>query len=210
MPASANRVAVVVLAAGESARMGENKLLLPWKGKPILVHVLETALRASALHSVAVVLGCDGDRVLDALERHFGSPLPFAVVRNPDWKDGQSASLRRGLAHILEQDDAEEVGGVMFLLGDQPLLRVDTLDRLLAAHGEGCPATAPVYRGRRGNPAILARELFPRIAELRGDTGARRILDGLGGALRLVDVDDPGVLRDIDSPDAYGELCRDG
>lgn len=212
MPATPDAVAAVVLAAGKGGRMGENKMLLPWKGRPLLVHVVETARRLPSLHSVTVVLGCDAERVLAALERHFGPRPPFAAVRNPDWRDGQSASLRRGLAAVLARPDAEKIAGVMFLLGDQPLIRAHTLENLLSAHTMPTPkgtvrlASAPSYGGRRGNPAILSRALFPCVAELRGDAGARGILDGLGDGLLLVPVDDPGVCRDIDTPEAYAAL----
>jgi molybdenum cofactor cytidylyltransferase len=212
MPATAGVIAVVALAAGKGGRMGGNKMLLPWKNRPLLVHVLEAALRLPSLHSVTVVLGCDAERVLAALERHFGPYPPFDVVRNPDWRDGQSASLRHGLASILARPDGEKIAGVMFLLGNQPLIRAQTLADLLSAHTApapretACMASAPSYRGQRGNPVILSRALFPRIAELRGDAGARGILDELGDGLRLVQVGDPGVCRDIDTPDAYAAL----
>ena len=215
MPSPSGIVAAVVLAAGKSGRMGENKLLLPWKNKPLLVHSVETALHVSPPHSVDVVVGCDSPRVVEALERHFGTPLPFSTVHNPDWSHGQSTSLRRGLASALSRPDTESIDAVMFVLGDQPLIRADTLDRLIAAHRAAAstgthPATAPTYQNRRGNPAILSRTLFPRIEELRGDTGARGILDSLGDTLLLVPVDDPGIHRDIDTREAYDRLCRGG
>ena len=123
-----------------------------------------------------------------------------------------SASLRCGLEGLDAGEDAEKVRGVMFLLADQPLVTTRTLDTLLQAHTDAWeenpehPATAPVYQGRRGNPVIISRNLFPAVMALRGDIGARHILESLGHGLLRVPVDDPGILHDVDTPEAYEAL----
>lgn len=211
MPLSPGGIAAVILAAGAGSRLGGGKLLLPWRGKPIIVHAAETAAAVSAFHSLTVVTGSHAPEVAAALARHLpGAPLHLA--ENTRWREGMSTSLRLGLESALSRTDGEDVAGVMFLLGDQPLVRRETLGALLRAHGEaadrnpGHPATAPLYAGRRGNPVILSRRLFPGIMALRGDVGARSILAAQGEGVLLVPVDDPGVRFDVDSPEAYERL----
>lgn len=183
---------VLVLAAGGGSRLGGGKLLLPWRGKPIIRHVVDTALTLTP--EVAVVVGHDAERVRGAL------PESVSIIENPDWRQGQSASLRRGIEAV-PQDRP-----VMVMLGDQPRVKPETLAGLAKAHSADAPATAPEYAGNRGNPVILGPELFAPVLALTGDQGARSILARLGDRLRLVPVDDAGVLWDVDSPDDYQEL----
>lgn len=203
-----------MLAAGGGTRLGGGKLLLPWRGSPLIAHLARTVNRAFGLHSLTVVLGHDADAVRDATARSMPTPtLPVRFVHNRNWSEGLSTSLRHGLESVLAAPDSERIGGVLFLLADQPLVSVKTLNALVLAHGEACarnpdhPATAPMCRGRRGNPVILGRRLFPAVMTLEGDIGARRILEDLGDELLRLPVDDPGILHDVDTPQAYEALC---
>lgn len=197
--------------------MGGGKMLLPWRGRPFLAHCLETVAAAGVLRRLAVVLGRDADRTGAAAEscrrslEAAGVSMKTAI--NPHPEDGMSSSLRLGLAGLVRGADAPDA--LMILLGDQPLIRPETLRRLHAAFrrareaGEGHPdaaAAAPTHAGRRGNPVILDRSLFPALARVEGDRGARDILAALGPRLLLVPVDDPGVTHDVDTPEAHAEL----
>lgn len=211
MSLSPGGIAAVVLAAGAGSRLGGGKLLLPWRGKPIIVHVAETAVAVSAFHSLSVVTGCNAPEVAGALAEHLPD-APLCLVENVHWREGMSSSLRLGLETALSRSDGEDIAGVMFLLGDQPLVQQETLEALLYAHEEalrrnpGHPATAPIHAGKRGNPVILSRRLFPEIMALQGDVGARNILASQGNGVLLVSVADPGVGIDVDSQDAYHRL----
>lgn len=222
MSQNADGIAAVLLAAGGGARLGGGKLLLPWRGRPLIAHQFHTVSRATGLLSLTVVLGHDAVAVRRAVSEAVSGavpapPFPVQCMLNQRWREGMSASLRCGLESLLAGAGAETVRAVMFLLADQPLVTTRTLNNLIQAHTAAWAknpehsATAPVYLGRRGNPVILSRNLFPDIMAMQGDTGARHILEKLGGNLLRVPVDDPGVLHDVDTPEAYAALlAHDG
>jgi molybdenum cofactor cytidylyltransferase len=188
----------LVLAAGAGSRFGGRKLLAPWRGGVLLYGALRAAF-AAPVAGVILVTGADAD-VVSAAARDFAAilatPLDLQVVHAPDYRDGLSASLRSGLAAL-----PASASGVFIFLGDMPcipgaippaLADALTLPNIVAA--------APVLQGRRGHPVLAAASLIPQLMALRGDQGARRVLDRLGPALALVPTDDPGVLLDIDEP----------
>jgi len=188
------RVAGVVLAAGRSARMGNaNKLLVEIDGAPMVRHVVETAL-AAPLEPVVVVLGHEADAVRRAL-----TGLPVAFVENPDYRDGMSTSIARGIDAVSGACD-----GAMILLGDMPWISERDLTGLTDAFApdEGRGICAPVADRKRGNPILWAARYFPELRALSGDVGARHILSMHDDDLCEVPVAGEGVLRDVDTPDA--------
>lgn len=195
-------VSGVILAAGLGRRMGTVKQLLPLHGKPLLQHVIDAA-RASRLENLLLILGHAHDQVLPQLDTHG-----FEVVVNRDFAAGQSSSVRAGLEHRADAD------GIMYLLGDQPLLSADTINTLIDCFLSERPwAAVPVHRGQPGNPVIIGRPLMADLAALSGDIGARRLLQK-SQFVRRVEIDDPAILRDVDTMDDYlallaaGESCR--
>ena len=204
----------ILLAAGLGSRLGGGKLLLQYKGKPLLAHSLAAVLSAGGLARLILVLGNDAAPLTKALNACFPKfPPPgteIVINSRPEW--GMSESLRLGLSALVGGPETTGPRSVAVFLGDQPLIRPDTLRLLYAAHKRALaknprhPATAPEYRGRRGNPVILSRALLPSLLRLEGDAGARHILTDLGPRLLLLPVDDPGVVHDEDTPEAYEEL----
>jgi len=188
----------IILAAGRSLRMGENKLLLPFGGKPILQHVIDAAL-LSSLSPLVLVLGSDSDTIRSQVE----SGTAF-VVENHDFSCGYGSSLQVGLRAL-----SVSCAGAMFLLGDQPLVTVATIEKLiLAFQKEPERWVAPSWNGQRGNPVITPASWFDRIFALKGDTGPREHLKDPSARLKLVDVEDIGVVFDIDSPEDYERLVK--
>lgn len=175
-------VAGLVLAAGASRRMGRPKQLLPLAGRPLLQHVLDAAA-GSRLGEIVVVLGHEAEAVAAAVRL----PARARVVRNPEYAEGQSTSLRRGLVAT-----AEDAVAVAVLLGDQPEITSDVIDAVVAAFEEGgARAARPVWRdaegrARPGHPVVLGRELWPTLMELDGDRGARELFAGQPQWLREV------------------------
>lgn len=183
----------ILLAAGRSERMGQPKLLLPWRGARLVRHVAERALH-SQLDDLVVVVGHLSGEVLTALDG-----LPVRVAHNAAFREGQSTSLRAGLAALDSQ-----AGAAMMLLADQPLLQVATINALIEAYRQQrAVIVAPRFAGQRGNPVLFDRALFPELAAITGDQGAREVLETHARAVSLVDVADHGVLIDVDTPDAY-------
>jgi len=184
-------IAALVLAAGRGARFssGANKLLEDLLGRPVLRHVVDAAL-ASRAHETIVVTGHDVLRIEAAL-----AGLPLRFVYNPDYAEGLASSLRVGVAC------AGEFDGVLVLLGDMPGVAPPTLDRLIDAfETTGAAAAVPTHDGRRGNPVLIGRSLFPSIAQLSGDAGARGLLRARDDVIEI-ETGDPGVLADVDTPE---------
>ena len=187
------RIAALLLAAGQSSRMGSNKLLAAIDGHPMVARVAQRLLSSRARPIVAV-LGNEADRVDAALGK-----LPVERVRNPAYAEGLSSSLKAGLAAL-----PEDIDGVIVCLGDMPLVTGRDLDRLIAAFNplEGRAIIVPIRRGKRGNPVLWAKRFIPEMAELAGDVGAKHLIGEHAELVCEVEMDSDGVLVDIDTPDA--------
>jgi CTP:molybdopterin cytidylyltransferase MocA len=187
---------VVVLAAGEGARFGgEGKLLAPLGGRPVVAWAVDAACASSAPR-VVVVVGSRASTVRDALPAGRAE-----VVECPEWADGMSASLRRGVAA------AGAVEWVVVVLGDGPGVSAAMIDAVLAAAAAAPPevhAVRPVRDGRPAHPVALRRPLLDRVGELRGDAGARELLrDAVVLELDASGWPDAG---DVDTPAALDAL----
>jgi molybdenum cofactor cytidylyltransferase len=186
----------VLLAAGTSSRMGQPKQLLEWRGQPLVLHVAAQAL-ASRLAGLVVVVGAAAPAVRAALAGLGG---PLWLVENGDYAAGQAGSLRVGLTALPAHARA-----ALVLLVDQPLVGPALIDRLLEAYAADPQALAlvPHYAGRRGNPVLLAAPLFAELRALEGDVGAREVLARHPAAVRRLDLDDPALVADMDTPEEY-------
>jgi molybdenum cofactor cytidylyltransferase len=184
-------LAALVLAAGSARRFGGGKLLAPWRGAPLL-HGALAAARGAPVSHVIVVTGADGEAV-EACARAFDPGA--AIVHAARHAEGMAASLRAGVG-VLPPGTA----GAFIFLGDMPRIPHAVLAPLADAVRDGALAAAPAFGGVRGNPVLLSNALFPDVARLTGDTGARSVLQGLGSRLALVEAPDDGVLFDVDRP----------
>lgn len=183
----------IILAAGQSKRMGRVKQLLPFRGKTILSHIADTAL-GSRLHEVIVVLGYAAEDIQQAVD--LGDAK---VIINNDYKSGQSASLRIGLSAISEHSEA-----ALFILGDQPLVTTDVMNRLIEEYGQEKKGfLIPTFQGKRGNPVLVGRSFFPRLESLAGDQGAGVLFEEYSDQIKEIDVGDRGIHFDVDTLDDY-------
>ena len=195
----APRIAALVLAAGQSRRMGTlNKLLIGIDGKPMVRHVAE-AVQASQARPMIVVTGHEREKVEAAL-----AGLATTVVFNGDYAQGLATSLKRGLAAL-----PSDIDGAVVCLGDMPRVTGAEIDRLLAAFNpvEGRAICVPTRRGKRGNPVLLAKRLFPELAGISGDVGARDLIAAHPELVAEVEMEGDGVLTDIDTPQALARLA---
>ena len=191
-------VAALILAAGQSNRMGkQNKLLVAIDGKPMLEHVLAT-LQEIELRNITVVTGHEAEMVKTTLNNY-----QVGFTHNPDYAKGISSSLVSGLESL-----DENVSAVLVCLGDMPLIKAKDIRELLHAFDpiEGREICVPVYKGKRGNPVLWSRRFFDEMKESVGDTGAKRLLSEYEELVCEVPVTDSGVLMDFDTQQALAEL----
>jgi molybdenum cofactor cytidylyltransferase len=190
-------IAGIVLAAGRSSRLGRPKQLLPVQGEPLIRHTLRHVL-ASSLDQVILVVGHEADEVRAAV-----ADLPAACVFNPDAAAGQSTSVRAGLAAL-----SSDVEAAVFILGDQPGVDPNVIDALIGAwRRSGSAVVAPRYEDRMGNPVLFDRRVFPELALLDGDAGARALVRAYqdSGDRHLVPVNGAAP-PDVDTEADYAAL----
>jgi len=193
-------ISAILLAAGESRRMGRSKQLLPWHGKTLLQHSLESILNSAADETI-LVLGHEADRIGKSLPA-----LPVKIVINPDYKQGMASSLRQGL---LAMDPGSEA--FLVLLADQPGIGPEIINTLIRTFRQADPRRGivrPVYRGRPGHPVLIGAQYLQEALQLQGDVGARRILMNHPGDILEIAVDQDAVLRDIDTPEEYQKYAE--
>jgi molybdenum cofactor cytidylyltransferase len=192
----------IILAAGASTRFGEPKQLLRLKDKCLIEWVLDAALK-SELNRIVLVLGYAHQKIL----RSLGEKLQHSkllVTINPQYEKGQSLSLQNGLSKVKDDYPA-----VMFLLGDQPMLNATTinvlLERFWADQKDIC---VPIYRGKRKTPAIFRRRLYTRLMDIKGDIGARQLIDDNPDRVLTVEMEDPICFFDVDTRQDFERLKK--
>lgn len=190
-------IAVVVLAAGWSSRMGALKPLLPFGNDTVLGHVLST-IESAAVGPAYVVIGNEAGRVAPAVMA--GGAV---AVANPAFAGGMMSSVKAGISAL-----PDEVDGAMILPVDVPLVRADTLSRIAeSARKSEAPVLRPTFRGRPGHPPFVHRRLFAEILAALPEATLRDILDRHHDEAQSVAVVDCGILRDMDYPDDYRRLA---
>lgn len=187
----------LILAAGESRRMGTPKALLRYRDESFLDTLV--GLFQARCAPVIVVLGAAAPEVRGSTRR------AATIVENERWESGQTSSMQCGLRAV--PADAE---GVLFTLVDHPAVRMETIDALLAADVARSRALlhVPVYRGRNGHPIWFSRDLIAEFLALAESGAARDVVRAHSDVTEFVDVDDEGVLADIDDPAAYRALLE--
>jgi molybdenum cofactor cytidylyltransferase len=186
----AANTAGLILAAGESRRMGYPKALLRYKDETFLDTLI--GLFAERCSLVIVVLGSRAEEIRARTSR------PAAFVVNPDYLRGMTTSLQCGLRAV-----PPEAHNILFTLVDHPSVAPATLDALFAG---SAPVRVPRYKGRRGHPILFSRDLIPEFLALPETGAARDIVRCHAAETEYLDLDDPGIMADIDDLDAYSGL----
>ena len=190
----------LLLAAGQSRRMGPaNKMLVEVDGAPMVLHAAR-ALLTSGASPVVVVLGHEPEAVEDAL-----AGLDVTFIRNPDYADGLSTSLKAGLSAL-----PHRCTGAVVALGDMPGVGVADIDSLIDVFDPvaGYSICVPTYDNKRGNPVLWARRYFAEMASVSGDVGARHLIGENADQVIEVPSDNPGVVIDLDTPEAVAAHLR--
>ncbi len=194
-PDSLGPVALLLLAAGASTRMGQPKQLLPYQGRTLLRHAAETAV-ASGCAPMVLVTGALHEELLGEI-----SDLPIQAVRNESWESGMASSIQAGLAAVA----SAQPRAVLIMLTDQPLITPGLLQQLVTQQQQTqAPIVATAYGDTLGVPAVFDCAMLPALLKLQGAQGAVRLIAGLGAAVGQVAF--PAGLLDVDTPEQYAAL----
>jgi molybdenum cofactor cytidylyltransferase len=195
--ASINNCALVILAAGQSSRLGRPKQLLTYHNKTLLQRAIDTA-KQSAVQSIILVLGSNADIILratDISETH--------VVKNDDWQSGMASTIRCGIEGLKTIDAA--IDAVILMVCDQPFVTPDLLNDLIKKQRETSkPIVASEYVENIGTPALFHERFFAELMALKGDAGAKKIMLQYSDLVETISFPDGGI--DIDTIDDYKAL----
>ncbi|BAY09131.1 nucleotidyltransferase family protein [Calothrix sp. NIES-2098] len=190
-------IAVMILAAGASTRMGTPKQLLPYQGRSLVQYITEIAI-ASVCHPVVVVLGAYAEQIRPEIAR-----LPISIVENLDWARGMSTSINRGMQFL--QNQPQNIEAVVILVCDQPFISTQIINRLVEAyHSTKKALVSCEYAGTLGVPALFNKMFFSELAALSGNRGAKQIINNHLDRVFSI----PFTLGniDIDTPKDYEQL----
>jgi molybdenum cofactor cytidylyltransferase len=191
-------ISAILLGAGESKRMGKNKLLLPWGKKTIFEHCLQTLLRSEVKEVIIVI----NDRLKEFIRPIHAQKIK--VVINPHYQRGLSTSIRRGVQAIAPGSE-----GVLIALGDQPFIKTRTINAMIKAFAQGRKGILiPSFRGKRGNPVIFHRRFRRELLRLKGDVGGKSIIENHPGEILDIPLKSAGVVKDIDLWEDYIENLK--
>lgn len=191
---TSGKTGVAVLAAGASTRLGRPKQLLPFRGKPLLQHILDQAQPLPFAVSV-LVLGAHAGDIREAL-----TPGAFRVVVNGQWQEGMAGSIRAAMEEALAL--CPDLENLLFLLSDQPFITPQLLSELIDLQFQcRLPIAACRYGDALGVPAVFSKEMFPELLLLQGDTGAGRLIRQYADRVAVLPFESGAV--DVDTEEDY-------
>ncbi len=189
-------ISLILLAAGESSRLGTPKQLLMYKGKNLLQHTIDMTLTLGM--DTFIVLGAYGEKIQNQV-----NTFDAKIVENEEWNEGLSSSIRKGLEAVLNSNPDTEA--VILLLCDQPFLSAEILRQILEKyHDTGLPIVHCHYGEASGPPTLFHRSMFTYLLELKGGQGAKKVVDRFPDQVAFIDF--PHGSLDIDTPEDYQQL----
>lgn len=190
---STPKISAMLLAAGQSRRMGpDNKLLALLDGKPMLRHVAE-ALKATSAERVVMVVGHEAEKVKSVVW-----DMGIDVIDNPNYREGLSTSVKAGFDTLKDTAD-----GILVCLGDMPFVSSDEINQMIEVFDplEGRAIVTPTFKGKRGNPVLISAQFADEVAKITGDMGAKAIIAENDHLVHSVEFDSPAIFTDIDTPE---------
>lgn len=187
-------VAILVLAAGSSQRMGRPKQILQFKDTTLIGKIIDNCLECN-LNSINIVLGAHADLILPTL------PKTVRIIRNEKFENGLSSSIIKGVNELLDYDS------ILMVLGDQPFVKPDYLNDLLAlSKNNPKKVIATNYGTHNGVPAIFPKKYYSKLMQLKGDKGAKDLLNA--DQTDIIILNTPVNLFDVDTPDDYNQIIE--
>lgn len=188
-------VSAIIMASGQSKRMGENKLLLPYKGKSIIENVLDKVISCD-FNSILVIY--NNEEILQICKDRN-----IRAIYNNEWEIGQSKSISIGIKNSPKSD------GYAFFAGDQPLIDIETINLLLNEFNNNKDSIiVPNYNGKRGTPTIFSENFKEKLLDLDGDVGGRNIIGENNSYVKIISVKEEFILWDIDTTEDYKRLLE--
>ncbi len=188
------KAGIVLLAAGQSSRMGQPKQLLPYRDTTLLSHAATVAI-STGLHPVIIVVGANAGLIKSEL-----SGKDLVIVENALWTEGMGSSLHMGLQTL--QQLSPESDGVLFMVCDQPFVSLQLIKQLVDKQNEtGLPIAACSYKNKLGTPALFHQSMFKELLKIKGDTGARKLLELYREKVTIVPFEKGEI--DIDTKEDY-------
>lgn len=190
-------VAAIILAAGTSRRMGRPKQLLPYRGQTLLGYVIQCAIDSSC-SPVIVILGANAGQIEPKISR-----FPIKIVKNTEWNEGISSSIRCGITYVQEQ--FLNIDAVVFLACDQPFVSAKIIEQLIDVYNSTNKfIIASNYRKTTGIPALFTCHFFSKLMELQGDRGAKQVINQYQYLVHKIDF--PRGAIDLDTLENYQKL----
>jgi molybdenum cofactor cytidylyltransferase len=199
-------ISAIILAAGESRRMGQPKMLLPWGNISVLEHVISVFVRAG-IDDILVVTGAVREQIEEVVVK-YGKHYPVRSVHNKNYSHGEMlSSLQCGLSAIAHPP-LSSAGGItaaaLIGLGDQPQVQERSVRLVCEAFVQTkSPLVIPSFQMRRGHPWLVARPLWAELLEMHPPQSARNFLNAHSGDIHYVNTDNPSIFADLDTPEDY-------
>ena len=193
---SKKKVWCLILAAGESTRMKQQKLLMPWNGKTVVEATVERALASNA-DEVLVVTGSHRSEIESLLK-----PSGVKIVVNESYQDGMLSTVLCGIKTIPSAVDA-----VLVMLGDQPMVQTSVINRIIETYQKkGAKIILPVWKGKRGHPVLFDLQFREEMFGLKGNPGLRELLQRYPNDVKELEVDSSEIVEDLDTQEDYQKL----
>ena len=184
------KIAALILAAGESSRMGhKNKLMMRFLGKPMLIHVVDAA-QSSNLSHVGVVVGQQSENIKKLI-----SNQDVQYIENEQWKTGIASSIVAGIGQM------HQVDGYLILLGDMPFISSELIN-LIIDHGSSENIVIPEKKGRQGNPVFFGSKFLDELMVLSGDFGAKKVIHENPSSVVKIEIESDAIFQDYDTQDS--------
>jgi len=199
MLASKKNIAILILAAGSSSRMGQPKQLLPWKDTTLLGNAIHNGTTSMA-KAIYVVLGANAKSIRKEI-----MDSEIEVIENPDWQHGIGSSIAIGIKMLLKKDN--DFDGILIMLADQPLIDKDYLNLMIISfYSQRERIIATAYKNRAGVPALFDKAYCNELADLKNDFGAKELIDQSKGKIFTINPNNKSV--DIDTQSEYQNLIK--
>tara|TARA_Y100000590_G_scaffold467330_1_gene645860 strand:+ start:899 stop:1480 length:582 start_codon:yes stop_codon:yes gene_type:complete len=191
-------ISSILLAAGQSKRMlGENKLIKDVKGIPLIKCALNNILKSN-VNEIIIILGYQNETI----EKLIDKTSRVKFVFNSNYKEGISSSIKKGIKNLSEKNEAFFIS-----LGDMPSINYNTYNQLIK-YSKDKKVIVPLFKGQKGNPVLFPKSFEKKLLSIEGDSGAKKMLEINKKEVLNLEIDDPGIIKDLDVPSDFNSLNK--